>query len=361
MRTAEDVTSLCRSELQRLGWVSKKQGTSKTTVRLKLATLEDQDQLELSERELSHPERVAEFKGFIARYNALSQRSVIVAIDELDKMSQAVDVLDFVNGIKDLLHNPGTHFLVSVSEDALAKFALRGAPLRDAFDSSFDTIVAIDRFRVNESQDLLDRRVLNFPTILTLFCHALGGGLPRDVIRAARSCIEIRQNTGAPVQAAYVVHDVATSHAVAVLGAAVAQNEPDNPDMLKVLLDARNLLQTPKRKDDRGKDLRQVAENIAGAAGTSPRFDGICATLYILATLIEYFGSMRSRSEWAQEVESDRPWQFSEAIAEAQALVAVLPSGVDRRVRAAYERVTSARRSLYPLRMRDESDEVLPA
>jgi hypothetical protein len=51
-----------------------------------------------------------------------------------------------VNGLKDLCHVTDTHFVVSVSEDALDSFALRGVPVRDVFDSSFDTVMRIRPF-----------------------------------------------------------------------------------------------------------------------------------------------------------------------------------------------------------------------
>src|SRR5689334_6445723 len=46
-----------------------------------------------------------------------------------------------------------------------------------------------------ESHTLLSERTIGFPKSLTAVCHAWSGGLPRDLIRVARRCVEMRRNT----------------------------------------------------------------------------------------------------------------------------------------------------------------------
>lgn len=116
---------------------------------------------------------------------------VVVILDELDKLPDVESLTAVVNSIKDLFHIPGVHFLVSVSDEALSNFTLRGLKPRDAFDSSFDEIVRMSRLTPVEGVRLLDSRVNGFPKPLALLCNVWAGGIPRDIIRSARTCIEI--------------------------------------------------------------------------------------------------------------------------------------------------------------------------
>ena len=155
-----------------------------------------------TQRERSHPELIAAFKEYLEQYRLWGGRPVAIVIDELDKLQDADEAIAAVNGLKDLFHIPNTHFVVSVSEDALRRFAMRGVPFRDVFDSAFDTIVKLDVPTPYEAREMLARRsgeLQGFPMSVVLFCYAWSGGVPRDIIRAARACVNIRNRKGAPV------------------------------------------------------------------------------------------------------------------------------------------------------------------
>src|SRR5262249_32627968 len=92
-----------------------------------------------TQRERSHPELIAAFKEYLEQYRLSGGRPIAIPIDELDKLAEANAAIAAINGLKDLFHIPNTHFVVSVSEDALRRFAMRGVPFRDVFDSAFDT------------------------------------------------------------------------------------------------------------------------------------------------------------------------------------------------------------------------------
>jgi len=113
-------------------------------------------------------------------------RLVIIAIDELDKMRQDDDAIGFLNRLKVLFPTPGCSFIVSVSESAWARFEQRGLPFRDAFDSSLDDVIRVDLLRPVESRDVLRGRNSQITDLQALVCHCLSGGLPRDLLRAAR-------------------------------------------------------------------------------------------------------------------------------------------------------------------------------
>jgi Flp pilus assembly protein TadD len=116
---------------------------------------------------------------------------VVIAIDELDKMRDADEAMTFLNHVKVLFPIHDCSFIVSVSEDAWARFESRGLPLRDVFDSSFDEVVLVNMLKPLESRDFLKRRSNSITDAQTLFCHCLSGGLPRDLIRAARQLANV--------------------------------------------------------------------------------------------------------------------------------------------------------------------------
>lgn len=178
------------------------QRTSAAGIAGKGMTLQRGRQSTWTQRERSHPELIAAFKEYLEQYRLWGGRPVAIVIDELDKLQEADDAIAVVNGLKDLFHIPNTHFVVSVSEDALRRFATRGVPFRDVFDSAFDTIVKLDVPTPYEAREMLARRsgeLQGFPMSVVLFCYAWSGGVPRDIIRAARACVAIRNRKGAPV------------------------------------------------------------------------------------------------------------------------------------------------------------------
>ncbi len=186
-----------REALEYLTWDVEQGQKSKNLVKILGGVLgaEDEDSLTLRRRTLSHPELVASFRGLLEEYSREPDSpSFLVFIDELDKMSEAEQLIEVVNGLKDLFHIPGVHFIVSVSTDALARFEQRGVPLRDAFDSAFDTVLRVERLSYQESLTLIDARAAGFPPVLALLCHAWSGGLPRDLLRAARRCVEVQRS-----------------------------------------------------------------------------------------------------------------------------------------------------------------------
>lgn len=87
---------------------------------------------------MSLPDIVSSLKSFLSKI--AQERRVIVAIDELDKVDSDVKAGQFLNDLKGIFGVPECFYLVSVSEEALSNFELRGLPFRDAFDSAFDEV-----------------------------------------------------------------------------------------------------------------------------------------------------------------------------------------------------------------------------
>ena len=116
---------------------------------------------------------------------------VIIGIDELDKIGSDEKARQFLNDIKGVFGLERCFYLVSVSEEAMANFERRGLPFRDVFDSSFDEIIKVSYFGFDDAKQMLARRILGLPVPFTGLCYCLSGGLPRDLIRAARRLIDI--------------------------------------------------------------------------------------------------------------------------------------------------------------------------
>lgn len=145
----------------------------------------------MAENQMSLPDIVASIKDFLRRI-AINHR-VIIAIDELDKVDSDVKAGQFLNDLKGIFNVPQCFYLVSISEEALSNFELRGLPFRDAFDSAFDEVAHFRYLVYPESRLLLERRVIGLPAAYLCLCHCMAGGLPRDLIRVARELMSLRR------------------------------------------------------------------------------------------------------------------------------------------------------------------------
>ncbi|MFD5375383.1 hypothetical protein ACFWJE_13355 [Streptomyces griseoincarnatus] len=314
--------SLAAQILQNLDYSATHQKLSKNVLAMKILTVEDQDQLELAERELTHPELVLKFRDFISTFVRTSPREIIIALDELDKMEDGEDALAFVNSIKDLLHIQGVHFLVSVSEDALHNFSLRGVPLRDVFDSSFDSIIPVQRFTIEESTHLLQSRVVGFPECLALFCHAMSGGVPRDLIRVARQCVGVRRVGEAAVPVDKVVWSILSRQAVLVCEALAAKMQQEQQRVPARFLEAVLDLKTVRDLASLTAAVDEVARRIRGCVQEDyPLAGNAAAYLSCLSTLGAYFGVSRTNEEWEREKALRVSPRVAESVAGALELI----------------------------------------
>jgi hypothetical protein len=167
---------------------------------------------------------VEAFKTYLEQYRRLENRSIVIAIDELDKLTSVDDAIAVINGVKDLFHIPNTHFIISVSEDAMSRFAMRGIPFRDVFDSAFDTIEKIQALSPDDALRILARRAEEFPVPVALFCYAWSAALPRDLIRIARSCVDIARRADRAVSLTELAPKIVRRDVAAVIDEAIIKN-----------------------------------------------------------------------------------------------------------------------------------------
>ena len=135
------------------------------------------------------PDIVESLKKFLSQVARAGR--VIIGIDELDKIGSDEKARQFLSDIKGIFGLEDCFYLVSVSEEAVASFERRGLPFRDVFDSSFDEIIRVPYLGFDDAKRMLARRVLGLPVPFAGLCYCLSGGLPRDLIRAARRLIDI--------------------------------------------------------------------------------------------------------------------------------------------------------------------------
>lgn len=137
---------------------------------------------------LNHPQRVDRFRAFLGEVGDEVGRgggTVLIGIDELDRVSDGDQAQQFLNELKAVFNVPNCYFLVSVSEDALADFELAAMGMRTVFDSAFDTVIRVDYLRFEQAKTLLRQCVVDVPDQFTALAYVLSGGLARELMRIA--------------------------------------------------------------------------------------------------------------------------------------------------------------------------------
>lgn len=141
------------------------------------------------------PEMIDAYREFASRIGKEHTLPVFVGIDELDKMASGEDAQRFLNEIKALFGQSKAFYFVTLSEDAMSAFESRGLPLRDVFESVFDDVLYVQPLTIAESEVVLHQRVVGMPPPFVALCHVVSGGLPRELIRAARQAVRIAENS----------------------------------------------------------------------------------------------------------------------------------------------------------------------
>jgi len=183
--------------------------STETSLSLLKATSKFSTGKTLAARPLSLPGLTAEFARFLERIGEVYSQHVVICLDELDKIENPEDLDELLRGIKGVLGQPNTHFLLTVSEDALARFTTRRRMDRGMLESAFEDIVFLERidpkfadYMVNlmyPESDRNDReREVHISTrLLWLF----GSAIPREIKRSALICLEagLRPKISAPI------------------------------------------------------------------------------------------------------------------------------------------------------------------
>lgn len=141
------------------------------------------------ERELV--ERPTTLSSLVNDFRTLAERtaevvgSVLIAIDELDKMADPEKVKALLRDIKGIFEIPNVYFLVSVSDEAVRALNLGAVTERDEFNSSFYTVIDLRPVSPQECARLLTSRREGFDEQAAIALGVLAGGIPREVVRLA--------------------------------------------------------------------------------------------------------------------------------------------------------------------------------
>lgn len=272
-----------------------------------------------TEQAWSYPHLVAELRELLGQITLDRQRlqgKVIIGIDELDKIGTAEDAERFLNDLKVVFGVHGCFFLVALSEDALTGFERRSLGIRNTFDSAFDRIIRIPAMRCSESQALLSRRGVPLPTPYVWLCHALTGGLPRDLLRTTLDLITIasqHQERDLPSLAARLIRqDLRT-----VIGAQSRAAARLSGDQASAITGWLALCVTADPLSD---TLDRVADRAPRGQEEEPTVVQTRAYLGILATLSRIFVERRLE-RMTPEIEAD----VIDRLAEARLLLATDP------------------------------------
>ncbi|MEV6488384.1 P-loop NTPase fold protein [Actinoplanes sp. NPDC051633] len=303
--TSRDIPTLGRQQLAMLEHTTEVQTTSAGRLAIGRSFVNRQQQVKLTENTLTHAENVARLRRFFERLGVEANR-VLICVDELDKMSKPDDVIATINSIKDLMHVPGVHFVVSVSTDAMHQFAMRGVPLRDVFDSTFDAVVTVRRMTFDEARQVLRRRTIEFPVPAMMFCHAWSGGVARDLIRTARACVDLRKNSATAIPIERLVATILRDDLVEILNAAVAKlRTADATKESKALYRVYHRLKTGSDPltDEIDRSHRRVIDVALGEAdGEAGAMAHALPQLLQLAALTAHlFATGRRPAEWRDD------------------------------------------------------------
>jgi hypothetical protein len=284
------------------GW----SGALKTPVGVELGS---NTSISFSQTAHSLPELVSEFKSFIGRIVAEERYGrVVIGIDELDKLHPAASPERFLNEIKTIFNIPQCYYLVSVSENALSNFERRGIPVRDVFDSAFDDILHIDYLTLQGSRNLLMRRILNLPGPFLCLCHILSGGLPRDLVRIARSMIALASSDASASNLVTIVAVMLREEAIEKLHATsiVAREARLEPELTNLLVQIADLEVANRSSTalaiawslDQPAVERTDAEEIAGARKLEQIRKELACYLEFLVLVQAFFGGMTTEETW---------------------------------------------------------------
>jgi hypothetical protein len=319
---------------------------------------------QLTEIQMSLPDLVTDYRKFAEKVvSALqdvafsydltraSEARLIVGIDEIDRIESAERAEKFLNDIKAIFGIPYSFYLASLSADALATFERRVITARSAFDTAFDSVIRIEPLDLRTARYLLERRAIGLPYPFVALCHILSGGVPRELMRVARTVFDVRNAS------AYAASDeVACTDIARQVIAREFRSVRRGLLPLAAQLDSQGIADLVELLDDEHwptgmitSDLVRMSEACA-KAGDLTGLDGggpaakICDTLaaasYFFLTVAELFSAKEYEIvedlKFYDSVDSD-PADLSfppELLVKAQAVLSVNPALAITRVRA---------------------------
>lgn len=174
------------TKLEWLGYQSKLTSSREASLPVSSFSAKFSKSRELQERPMSLPGLTADFNDFIVQVAAIYQHKVVICIDELDKIGTFSEIEALLKGIKGIIGQQYTHYLLTISEDALQRFTTRLRKQRDIMESSFEDILILNRV----DKGLTQKMILNVTGLeeiseeKTMLIWLFSNGIPREIKRA---------------------------------------------------------------------------------------------------------------------------------------------------------------------------------
>ena len=143
----------------------------------------------IQENEMSLPEITFAYRDFIEWVTVNYGCKYLIGIDEMDKIENHDDAQKFLSELKNIFSLKNCYYLVSISQDAMSDFELRGLPFRDIFESTFDEVIHIPLLNYYNARTIITRRIIGLPEPFAELAYCLSGGSPRELIRYLRKII----------------------------------------------------------------------------------------------------------------------------------------------------------------------------
>jgi hypothetical protein len=242
---------------------------------------------------------------------------LVIGIDEMDQIGDIRAAGLFLAELQSVFGTSNCVYLISTSPRALADADKLEVPVRKSASAIFDEMVWVEPLDLPTVRKLLNQRVIGLLDGYIELSYVLSGGLPKDLLRIARTTSAIGSGTSAaaPDLAAAVaaaITDELDQLAHRAMADAVSLEIPAAPELLKLL--SGNLRQISQSKISgftiQPGDIRELmnaltelwaeqkrqrfADNIGDAKGeissrTAEICDGFLAGLYFLLTVQQLF------------------------------------------------------------------------
>jgi hypothetical protein len=165
---------------------------------------------ELAEQAITLPELIDDYRDFVRRVvaalievtpaagqgkqaatsresNAATDVRLIIGIDQMDQIDDQKAASMFLNELSAVFGTPGCVYLLAVAPGTLAAVDQRTVPLKTNSGGLFDEMVWVEPLTLPKAAELLDSRARCLPTAFIALCYVLSGGLPRELLRIART------------------------------------------------------------------------------------------------------------------------------------------------------------------------------
>jgi hypothetical protein len=122
-------------------------------------------------------------------YGDESKFTILVCIDELDKIVDFEEIRAFIRRIKAIFEIPGLYYYISIAEDTLRALYLGAVTGKNEVDSAFDHIVRVPALTCTDGEKIAQtylQKSLNdkqLPPRIGRLIATLAFGVPRDIIR----------------------------------------------------------------------------------------------------------------------------------------------------------------------------------